>query len=229
MKTHNCEQCGAPGLTGKSRYCEACKKERKRKRMEKYLQKPEVRERLLAYRTRPDVKERLKEYRQRPEIMEKYRKIYHQRKVSAKRYCKRCGAELTRKHVYFCDACRMIRRREITKKYLEKPETKKMRRDYYRRPEVKEKIRVKRLEAKARGEGQETKKRYCKQCGKEIEKKKQYCDECRKARIRECHKKYFRENKEYFREYFREYSRKMKIKQLEIDIVSSSVLQGGLR
>ena len=67
----------------RKRFCDECKKAKKRKQSREYRQRPEVKEqerkRRREYYSRPEVKEQLREYYSRPEVKERKRKQAHER------------------------------------------------------------------------------------------------------------------------------------------------------
>jgi hypothetical protein len=113
---HNCKSCGAPGLTGKRKYCEECRKAKRRALMQDYFRRPEVKERQ---------KERTKAYREKPEVKKRVKEYYHQEGVKErlKEYRKRPEV------------------RERIREYYRRPEVKEKMREYLRRPEVKARSR----------------------------------------------------------------------------------------
>jgi uncharacterized OB-fold protein len=103
------------------------------------------------------------------------------------RTCKRCG-EKVGKYKMYCIKCKTIREKEIRDTYLEKPETKEMRRNYQKLyMNIPENKRKRDEYYKRYKSMKEPFIRHCKRCGKEVGRYRQYCDGCRKTRKKAPH------------------------------------------
>ncbi|WP_338985964.1 hypothetical protein [Spiroplasma endosymbiont of Thecophora atra] len=111
---------------------EIVNKQSKKRKWQKYEQKPEVKAKKKEYRQRPEVKIRIKEYDQKPEVKAKKKEYRQKPEVKAK------------KKKY--DQMWYQKNKQRKKKYDQKPKVKAKKKKYYQRSEIK--VRKKKYDQK---------------------------------------------------------------------------------